>query len=61
MIERWRRLGVVFPLGGFIFVVGHGQAGLVEGQGIRVETFVATMTEMSDVGFAALFEVFGSF
>jgi hypothetical protein len=60
VIRRWRRLSVVFPLGGFVFGAAQRQAGLVEGQGVRVEASVATMVEMSDVGDVALVEVVGS-
>jgi hypothetical protein len=60
VIGQGRRLSVVFPLGGFVFGAAQRQAGLVEGQGVRVEASVATMVEMSDVGDVALVEVVGS-
>jgi hypothetical protein len=31
VIGRWRHLGVIFPLVGFVFGVGHRQAGPLEG------------------------------
>jgi hypothetical protein len=60
VIGRWRRLGVVFPLEGFVFGAGHRQAGPVVGQGVFVKASVATMVGRSDVGDMALVVVVGS-
>jgi hypothetical protein len=64
--RRWQRLRPsltfleVLPLGGFVFGAGQRQAGLVEGQGVRGEAYVATMVGMRDVGDVALVEIVGS-
>jgi hypothetical protein len=48
------------PLWGFVFGAGQRQAGLVEGQSVHGEAYVATMVGMSDVGDVALVEIVGS-
>jgi hypothetical protein len=54
-VKRWRGLGVVCPLGGFLFGAGHRKAGPMEGQCVHTE---ATMVvESSDVGDATLVAV----
>jgi hypothetical protein len=60
VIGRWQHLGVVFPLGGFVFGAGQRQSGLVEGEGVCVEASVATMVGMSDVGDVALVVIVSS-
>ena len=57
MIGQWRRLGVVFPLGGFVLGARHRQARPVDGRGCGDQVSV---DGGSNVGNAAMVEVFGS-
>jgi hypothetical protein len=62
VIGRWRRLGVVFPLGGFVLGAWHRRAGPVDGGWRRVwrPGFCGNDDGGSDVGDAAMVAVVGS-
>jgi hypothetical protein len=60
VIGRWRRLGVVFPLGGFVLGARHRLAGPVDGGGLWRPGFCGNDDGGGDVGDAAMVEVVGS-
>lgn len=60
VMGRLRRLGVVFPLAGFIFEAGHRHAGIVDGVGVCIEVSLPTLLVVSKVGDVASVEVVGS-